>query len=554
MGKGILLLFLSPYKEAAMSSYTVESFNSDFTFSGSQTNDAPVQYLFYEALKNGDKIQKIVCIITEEVKISDRLEKFKSMMENYIQSNPELKKVYCDGKMQYETISYNEKEEETEKRAYQIYCGISQILKQKVNANVYIDYTGGFRDISFLMTAIIRYLEYHNITCKKIVYSNFQQKIIHSIDCIYDLFQLLNGVDQFVRTGNAKLLSECYEKETDRDTRELIQKLVEFSNIMSLCDIKKIDNILPQISHNLKIYKKKKKTHSLLSEIFEDFIDIIYEKLYINEEGLIDYPKLIHWCLDNNMIQQALTLYIEKMPKYYYEQKFLVLPEEVKLQLGHEDETTAFYVNLFEEGREDSFEQFMKVLKDVRECNDLTGELDRRKKELDEKGEKGINRIRNCLFQNYEKGIGEKKGFSMIGVPEQFFKDVPRNARSFYNTICNNQSLQWYFFDRQIQLSAKHGTYEKKVKALDYVREGQWKNTQSRISSQCLYEIMKYYLALKIMRNRINHASEADITEDEKIAIEQLEQVHGLCMNMEFDNVKLLLSQGLMAAELVSVC
>ena len=548
-------MFLSPYKEAAENVYTVENFNDDFTFSGAQTNDAPVQYLFYEALKNGDRIQKIVCILTEEVKTSDRLEKFKSMVDNYIQSNPDLQAVYCDGKLQYEMIDYNEKEKETEKRAYQIYCGISHILKREINANVYIDYTGGFRDISFLMTTIIRYLEYHNISCKKIVYSNLPQKIIYSIDCIYDLFQLLNGVDQFVRTGNAKLLSMCYEKETDQDIRELIQKLIEFSNIMSLCDVKKIDGILPQISHKLNIYREKAKTHHLLSEIFDDFIDIIYKKLYINGDGSIDYPQLIYWCLDNNMLQQALTLYIEKMPKYYYERKFLVLPETIKLHTGHEDETTAFYVNLFEDGRNDSFDRFTNVLNEISQCGDFEGELEKRKKELDEKGKKGIDRIKTCLRQNYERGTDEKKGPSMIGLPEELQITAPHNARGFFNMICNNVSLRRYFFDKTGQKSVKKkGAYEKRVETLGFVKNGQWENAQSRISSQNLYQIMKYYLALKIMRNRIHHACEMDITEDEKIAIEQLERIHGLCMDMEFGNVKSLLTQGLEASESISVC
>lgn len=94
----------------------------------------------------------------------------------------------------------------------------------------------------------------------------FYHKIIHSIDCIYDLFQLLNGVDQFVRPGNVILLFGCYEKETVQDIGKLIQKLMEFSNIINLCDIKKIDGILPQISHKLNIYRRKAKTRHLLSE------------------------------------------------------------------------------------------------------------------------------------------------------------------------------------------------------------------------------------------------------------------------------------------------
>ena len=91
------------------------------------------------------------------------------------------------------------------------------------------------------------------------------------------MFQLLNGVDQFVRTGNAKLLFGCYEKETVQDIGKLIQKLMEFSNIINLCDIKKIDGIFPQIGHKLNIYRRKAYTRHLLSK----------KRLFSGENGIL---------------------------------------------------------------------------------------------------------------------------------------------------------------------------------------------------------------------------------------------------------------------------
>ena len=56
---------------------------------------------------------------------------------------------------------------------------------------------------------------------------------------------------------------------------------------------------------------------------------------------------------------------------------------------------------------------------------------------------------------------------------------------------------------------------------------------------------MEYYCALKLIRNRINHASEAKMTEDEQKAAELLKNRHRL--SVESKNIKRLISDGLKA-------
>ena len=55
---------------------------------------------------------------------------------------------------------------------------------------------------------------------------------------------------------------------------------------------------------------------------------------------------------------------------------------------------------------------------------------------------------------------------------------------------------------------------------------------------------MKYYLAVKLIRNRVNHASEKDISEDEKMAISKMEE-YGIIIDMNFENIKNILLQGI---------
>lgn len=117
------------------------------------------------------------------------------------------------------------------------------------------------------MTAIIRYLEYHGISCKEIVYSSFnkndsEKNQIYSLNCIYSMYQLLNGVEQFVSTGNAELLQLCYQNEKESSADELLRQIIKFSQAMSLCDVRDVDHIMDQLCDSLDQFDAKEEKGS----------------------------------------------------------------------------------------------------------------------------------------------------------------------------------------------------------------------------------------------------------------------------------------------------
>lgn len=225
--KGLLLVFISDYKEnASVSKYKVKrEGEEDLWFEGAQTNDAPVKYLLLRALEEGSPIRKIICIVSQKVEDKGYKE-FQSMVSDHIGGSEELKAVYSGQPMDFHTVRYPEDEEKISDRAAQVYRQIAaeDCIGGENGARVYIDYTGGLRDINFLMTAIIRYLEYRGASCREIVYSSFnrdnrEKNEICSLGCIYDMYQLLNGVQQFVDTGNAELLSSQEEAQNSRQNQ-----------------------------------------------------------------------------------------------------------------------------------------------------------------------------------------------------------------------------------------------------------------------------------------------------------------------------------------------
>lgn len=556
---GILLLFLSEYKSGAQSAwYTSESPDGiQLQFEGTQTNDAPVKYLIVRAAENGCLIRKILCIVTRQVKEKQGFERFRQMVSDYINSDQRLREVYQKEEIAFCEITCSDLGRETSVRAAEVYQQIASQTSscRGTETEVYIDYTGGLRDISFLMTVIIRYLEYHDIFCKEIVYSNWYDRKIHSIHCIYDMFQLLSGVSQFVSTGNAELLQVCYEKEEDRDTRELLEQIVRFSHVMSLCDVGKVDRMMEDLSRSLDQYDERKEKGSFFAEMFGDLTSVIRRKLNIERNKKYTYPGLIQWCLDNHMAQQALTLYVEKMPQYYYEAGFLNLPEkEQKIKPGASKESQAFYVSLYERmGEPAELTQFSDRLKQGYE------HMADRCRAMEKLEPSAFRALGACMKTEEEKrAVRRLVGFlekNYGGIPvtiqvpytEEAWKSRSKTAGGFVKFVLHDRRWQHFFLyqDREAWRKMEVGTYEKKVNALDRLRTYQGSIPESNVDNDELYHIMKYYLPLKMIRNRINHASTAEMDVDERNAIRRLKEDHGIRVEKEFGQVKSLMYQGL---------
>ncbi len=560
MGKGIILLFLSGGNansnknannkgEKSPEYYGIEG-KKEEKFLGLNTNDAPVKYLLYCAAKNGDIIQKIVCIVTKEVKRDKDDEKFKDMVNDYIRNDPRVKDYYKGIEIEFIPMDYDMEVERTEERSLQLYRQISKTFINEEQSNVYIDYTGGLRDINFLMTIIIRYLEYHNSVCKKIVYSNLSKKRIDMLDSIYSMFQLLNGIDQFTQTGNAELLEKYSEKEENERTKDLLEKIVKFSKVMSICDIKAIEKLLPDIDNGLKNYEKNAARASLFGEIFRDMIGIIKKKLYIEAGKSLGYPELIRWCLDNNMIQQALTLYIEKIPSYYYDTDMLIMPQEKIMESqGKTKEIIAFYEKLYDslvdKKKDEKIENFKKILESLNTESMKISDLKQKKGNSSKENQILIDQLIQFLDKYYECKLGKRKKDKKM---TELYQHNAKDGRAYINALRNDSKLIYTFVYREEREGKKIETYKKKLQAIDKVKEGNVQIQESNIDNEQLYQIMKYYLALKVMRNRINHAAEDASKESEEQAIAILKKDHGLCMDIEFDNVKKLIRDGLEAS------
>ncbi|MBE8953011.1 MAG: hypothetical protein SR1Q7_07700 [Quinella sp. 1Q7] len=135
---------------------------------------------------------------------------------------------------------------------------------------------------------------------------------------IYDLFRLIAGVEEFVNFGSVKALQIYYR---DKSVSELLQKLLDamknFAEAIKLCHYGQFRDAIINLHDAVNDFDKYTSEDvedilmaRLIGRIKEDYHNVI-----INRE--LDDAQVIRWCLNHDYLQQALTLYIERIPEWF---------------------------------------------------------------------------------------------------------------------------------------------------------------------------------------------------------------------------------------------
>lgn len=336
--KGALLLFLSDYREQPPKTYSLRHSknNQNLSFTGTQTNDAPVSYLLSSAVSDGHTIKRIICVLSrkcyEEPQEDTVWQRFQSFVKEYCDKTnipvPEFVHVcydFCitDGQAQ-ELLSDSDS-----KRALRIYNKVYETAYEKDLRYFYIDFTGGPRDISYLFTMIIRNLKWIGAECSRIVYSSFNPAELVRLDKTYNISKIIDSVSMFINSGNAEVMHNVFNELIPDDGTEsrkimynLITAIKKFTDTISLCNTELIDEVIEELSEAVKASEKlttQSIENNIYLELFRSMLPNIKESMLPASGCKMSVFEIIKWCLDKRMIQQALTIFTEKMPDYYIE-------------------------------------------------------------------------------------------------------------------------------------------------------------------------------------------------------------------------------------------
>lgn len=513
-------------------SYITNEDGKPMLFSGNQTNDAPVRFLLELAKRNGEPIDKIFCIVSETVyneklphlknsyrtleqeKGKTAYNRFSTLVKKEAGQGIEIIPIYYDFGPGNPTSkgSFDSKE-----MATHIY---NQIENQSIGENIYIDYTGGLRDSSFFMVALIRYLEFKDIECKDIIYSDFfsKPKEIRNIRYIYDMFDMINGVSEFVGTGNARQLIDLQKKLKEQNSNgvdksnveKFVDSLQSFSDAIALCNVSAIVDAVDSISKAINDLEKDD-SGDIFVQMFKTLIPTVKEKLYIDKESpsILD---LAQWCLENNMLQQAVTIYNEKILDYYYN-NWKDFRDVLYWFLGRNDPCNCKSNKMLEKFNNLLYKKSIieYILSDV-----LARTTNISAKDIDKK-------VKEHIKTDFEACAAISREYSRKTLPHKIIQNcnsvsvIQKDFSSFINALKNGDyNAKRYLANKIKNLDTNEPEFN--LKALEILE----KKAICHQEYKDLFKAMKFYHTIRVIRNNLNHAS-GNMTTNNKM-IEYLEE------------------------------
>lgn len=301
-----IILFLSDLKEGAAEKEYLCPCGGPVV--GAQTNDAPVRYL----LRENPTVRQIICVVTQLAR-QFAWEPFQAVVH---EAAPAVEVIPVD---------YEEQQDFGQ-------TAIPQILpKFKSGDEIFMDLTGGFRNANMHLLLLSRVLSYCGIRTAGAVYSNFRTGRVEDMSRLFGEFDLVAGMQELTNLGSVRTLQSYYSDHpgTAPEIKALLDAMEALTEAITLCRTKRIGELMERFGAALETARSC--DDPLMQQLLTAFRRIFGKKL--------STPGLIKWCLRNDMLQQALTVYTERIPAHIFASGILKMDDTVQREstLPHED-------------------------------------------------------------------------------------------------------------------------------------------------------------------------------------------------------------------------
>lgn len=222
-----------------------------------------------------------------------------------------------------------------------------------------VDLTGGFRNANMAMLNIVKLLQYGGIKVDNLLYSHMmpkgQESYVEEANEIYRLLDLISGAEEFVRFGSVESVLAYYREKQALSAGlvRLLKAMNNFSKEIKLCHYGSLKHSIGELHDALQAFEADKENiNDLLLDSLLGRIHAEYDVILSDDIGDIE---LIEWCLNKDLLQQALVLYTERMPEIlgsegvisFTEYGLQCIEEEKKKQKDRRDLPTTNYFEMF---------------------------------------------------------------------------------------------------------------------------------------------------------------------------------------------------------------
>lgn len=287
-----IILFLSDLKKGGAREYRCPGGG---TVVGVQTCEAPLRYL----LGAYPKVSEVLCIVTPIGK--GTLPAVRQIVKEIAPATVVTQIPFEDG----EDFSAGP---------------LAQIMAAvKKNDEILLELTGGLRDAVMQLLLTSRALSFSGVPTIGAVYSNYGTGEIVDCSNLIGLFDLLGGMQELASFGSVDTLRGYYAKQSGEksEIKALLDAMEKLREDITLCRTGKIDQRIA--AFNAAIDGVEGCSDPLMAALIPAFRTKFDKKLNV--------PSLIRWCINSDMLQQALTLYRERIPGYLLERSILLVKE-----------------------------------------------------------------------------------------------------------------------------------------------------------------------------------------------------------------------------------
>jgi hypothetical protein len=263
---------------------------------GRQTNEAPVKYL----LRACPDINEVICIVTQTAR--------QSAWGYFCQT---VKQVKPD--IRVTDVPFEEGQSFSD--------GPLETIMQKVEVKdeIFLETTGGFRNAIMHLLLLSRILTYRKISTVAAVYSNFNTAQVEDVSHLIRLFDVVGGMQELTSFGSVRTLREYYgHPAADPAIEELLGSMEELMENITLCRSRLLDEAMQRFNDALE------NARSSADPMMQQLLPVFREKFKGGKKNGMTTPALIKWCVQSDMLQQALTVYNERIPAYIMQEGIVI--------------------------------------------------------------------------------------------------------------------------------------------------------------------------------------------------------------------------------------
>ena len=278
---------------------------------GTQTNEAPVKYLLRQ---HGEQITKILCVVSDACRKNISGQNYSTL--DYFRR--EIAQFRRDEGLSFPEGFLTEIRFQ-ENGGTDAEADLVRDVSRELNPGdeILLETTGGFRNSVTLLLLLSKILSYTGHPTAGAVYSfydasNAGKDRVYDVSNLVGLFDLIAGMQELSGFGNVNALRAYYAKRPhDAKIDALLSATKNLLDTITLCRTAQISNAMQAFNDAMSAAETCQ--DSFLPQLLPTF-----RRKYGKRMNL---PGLIRWCVNSDMLQQALTIYKENIPDYLIDER-----------------------------------------------------------------------------------------------------------------------------------------------------------------------------------------------------------------------------------------